>query len=456
MRYFTDKLSATFPIAAPYIKRLEGDGVGATLVRGAGGAFIVNVIGTGLMFATHVVLARTMGAASYGNFAYAVTWLNILVLFGKLGLDTASLRFIAEYNGTEKWGLMKGFVQRSSQISLAASVVVALTTAAVIWTVRDKIEIELATALWVACLILPLQSLLVVRSASLRGLKKVVKAQSAQRIVRPAILIMAVAAVYLVPRGALNATTAMAMNLAAFAGALLFVAFFLKKELPQNVRQVKSEYKTGMWFRVALPMLLLSFMAQGQSNIDIIFIGFVLDPQSVGIYSISKKIVGIMIFGLQAIGFIAAPLIAEYYHKNQILLQRILQISVVCATLYVILVFIIFVVSFDYLVLLIGNEYSKSFLPFLILAVGQIVNSSIGLVGLLLTMTAYQKHAAFIMALAFISNLLLLLIMVPKFGIAGAAFSMSVSTVLWNLLMYVYVKRYMYIESSILSLFWKK
>ena len=105
-----------------YLNKITGPSIAAVLIRGASSAFIVKIIGTGLMFVSHMIMARILGAASYGNFAYAMTWLTVLALFGNLGLDNASLRFVAEYNGTQKWRLMKGFLKRSIQISSGVSI----------------------------------------------------------------------------------------------------------------------------------------------------------------------------------------------------------------------------------------------------------------------------------------------------------------------------------------------
>jgi O-antigen/teichoic acid export membrane protein len=450
--YFANKLTATFPIVAPYIKRFQGEGVGATLARGAGGAFIVQVIGTGLMFAVHVVLARTMGASSYGNFVYAVTWLNILALFGKLGLDTASLRFVAEYNGTRKWGFMKGFSQRSSQISLLASFIVGGSTAAVIWFVRDRLDPELAAALWVVCLIMPLNSLLLLKSSGLRGLKKVVKAQSAVLIVRPVALICLVGCVYLFSKEILDATTAMAMNLAAFAGALIFVTFYFNKAFPKEAADAKPEHMTGMWARVALPMLFISLIMRNQNQMDVIVIGFMLDSSQVGIYAAAKKITMLITFGLTAVNMMAAPMIAELWHQGRKKeLQRMLKLAawgILAFTLPVSLGMILFG---KYLLSLFGPEFTAAYWALVILACGRIFSSLAGSVGLVLNMTGHQNFVFTVVAISFVVNILLCLLLIPALSFIGAAIAMSTTLVLWNAVMFIYIVRKLNLSPAIIS-----
>ena len=67
----------------------------AVLIRGAGSAGLVYAAGAGVVFGLHVLLSRLMGVEHYGVYVYVLSWINILVLFGKMGLDTALLRYVA-------------------------------------------------------------------------------------------------------------------------------------------------------------------------------------------------------------------------------------------------------------------------------------------------------------------------------------------------------------------------
>jgi O-antigen/teichoic acid export membrane protein len=405
------------------------------------------------MFSAHVVLARIMGASSYGNFAYALTWLNILVLFGKLGLDTASLRFVAEYNGTGKWGLMKGFLRRSIQFALAASALVSVSTAMVIWFIQDRLNAELAAALWLVCLILPLYSLLLVRSAALRSLKKVIKAQSGIKIVRPAVLICGVGCVYLLSSELLDATIAMAMELIAFAGSLLFVAVYLKKSLPRDMAAAKHEYISSTWARVALPMLLISAIMQTQNQVDILIIGFFLGSGEVGIYAAAKKITMLIAFGLSAVNIIAAPMISELWHQDKRKeLQHILTLAARGIFAFTLPVSLIMVIFGKQVLSLFGPEFTAAYGPLVVLAAGQIVNSLAGVVGLIMNMTGYQNNLFIIVGICVLLNILLSILLIPVLGLYGAALSVSCSLIVMNALMLIYVAKILKLNPSILSI----
>lgn len=435
------------------MKRLQGTGVGAVLLRGASGAFIVRVIGVGLMFVTHMILARALGASSYGNFVYAMTWLTILSLFGILGLDNASLRFVAEYNGTRKWGMLKGFVERSGQFSLVMSVFVALSAAGVLWLIRDKIELELATSLWVAFMILPLYSLLEIRVAGLRALKHVAKSQFAGQILRPFVFLCGLGVIYFVSGEVLNASTAMAINLVGFAAALLFVVVLFNKALSKDAVDSVPEYMTKTWTRVALPMLLMNAMLQTENQADIIIIGFFLDSDQIGIYAAAKKISLLVAFGYYAVNAIAAPMIAEMWHQDRKKeLQRMLTLAAWGISAFTLPVSLIMIIFGKQILGLFGPEFTAAYWPLVILSGGQIINSMVGSVGALMIMTGHQKNALIIIAVSMVSNIALSLLLIPAFAIIGAAIAMSMSLIIWNILMFVYVIKNIGLDPSIFKL----
>jgi len=176
---------SSISVIAPLFKRFKGKGVGVVLFRGASGAFAINFIGIGIAFGIQLLLARVLGAKSYGDYTFAMTWMNLLAVASKLGFDTTSLRFVAEYNGTEKWALLLGFIRRTNQIVLISSIFAGAGLAGVVWLIQNRIESELAAALWVVCPLISLFVLLFIRVSILRALKHIIRAQSLLRIIRP-------------------------------------------------------------------------------------------------------------------------------------------------------------------------------------------------------------------------------------------------------------------------------
>jgi len=68
-----------------------------------------------------------------------------------------------------------------------------------------------------------------------------------------------------------------------------------------------------------------------------------------------------------------------------------------------------------------------------------------------LTMTEHQKPALFIVGLSAVLNIALTAVLVPHYGIEGAAIATVASTVLWNAAMWMYAKFHLQIDASVFA-----
>ena len=434
----------------PYLRKARGGGISAVLARGASGAFVVNVAGAGLVLAVQVLLARLLGAESYGDYVYALTWMNILILPGKLGLDTAALRFVSAYNGKGEWGLLRGFLRRSAQMVFASSVFVALAVSGVVWLFRDRLSPELAAAFWGACLLLVVNVLLQVQSNSLVALKRVVLAQSPQAILRPLFLAGGMILVAATSWRPLDAPTAMLVNVAAAVGALAIMRRFLRRALPRAVHEARASYETRTWAGVGWSLVLVSGLLLVLNQTGVIMLGFYEDTTEAGIYATASRIAAVIVFGLTAVNTIAAPMFSEYYSQGRMgELQRVVTLAARGIMAFSLPVSLVFIFGGGPLLGLFGPEFTRGYWALAILTVGQLVNASVGSVGFLMSMTGHQREAARVFAGAAVLNVVLNASLIPLWGINGAAIATATTTIIWNVALALYVWRRLGVRATI-------
>lgn len=77
----------------------------------------------------------------------------------------------------------------------------------------------------------------------------------------------------------------------------------------------------------------------------------------------------------------------------------------------------------------------------MILCVGQLVNVLMGSVGAVLYMTGNENSALKILTFSLVVSISLMIILIPEYGEKGAAFAISISMVVWNVLMAYNVKK---------------
>lgn len=100
-----------------------------------------------------------------------------------------------------------------------------------------------------------------------------------------------------------------------------------------------------------------------------------------------------------------------------------------------------------------GSEFTSGSTALSILVFGQLVNAAAGSVGLLLVMTAHEREAAIGMGVGLSLNVLLNTLLIPLWGIEGAAGASATSMIVWNLWLAVRVHRRLGLDPSVLAMF---
>src|SRR5437867_8407922 len=125
-----------------YFQKLRGNSTEAVLTRKAGGTIVINSIGTFLAFVLQILLARMLGAIEFGQYVYATTWIMLLTVVCKCGLDTAALRLLPQYKSAGQLSLLRGYFRWSSTLALSVSICVSLLSVLVV-AVQSRMEQDL-------------------------------------------------------------------------------------------------------------------------------------------------------------------------------------------------------------------------------------------------------------------------------------------------------------------------
>lgn len=436
----------------PAINKIRSDRIGVVFSRGVGSAFLANLTGVLLLFAAQAFLARLMGAQQYGIYIYVVTWMGILVLLGKIGLDTALLRYVAMYNAQGAWGTLRGILIRADQIALAGIIGINAILAITVALLRDKLESDLTTTFLLGCAVLPLLALTKLRQAVLQSFKRVAWAQI-DTIVVPLMLIALAGGFAAMWGGNISSPIVMGMHFLAIATAFLASAYWLNRRvLPEPVKLARPEYRSREWVRTSVSLLLISGMQVVLNNTDIVMIGALVNTKDAGIYAIASRIAGFVTFGLLIINFILAPMISELHHTGQrATLQRLVTLGTLSGSAYAILAVVLLLFYGTPILEFFGPDFVTGLTPLLILAAGQLLNVFAGSVGLLMTMTGHQNTATRVMTVSAFLNVALNAILIPAYGMLGAALATAFTTALWNLVLAFFVRRKIQVNSSLLS-----
>ena len=225
---------------------------------------------------------------------------------------------------------------------------------------------------------------------------------------------------------------------------LSFISFsyFLNKGFDINNHEGIDNLNLITILKISIPLMFAQLVQFLMAFTDKLMIGNMMTSSDVGIYFTAFKLSMITSIGLMSINSIASPKFAEFYgDKNLEGLRKITYQSskmIFWTTTPLIVCFLIFP---KVLLGFFGEEFKIAAIAFIFLSIGKFISSLCGSVGNLLQMTGNQF--VFMKSLLFgaIINITLNFILIPIYGINGAAIASMISLSSWNILMVYFVKR---------------
>lgn len=422
------------------------------LLAGTGGLLGLRIAFGGLSFTLTILLARALGTGGFGVYSYAFAWIVLLGAPAILGMDQLVVREIAGYHLNSEWGLMRGLLRMANWAVFLTSLGLALLAATVSWVLRGRWAPQTLPCFWVALLLLPLIALTRVRQAALQGLHRVVLGSIPERLIQPSLLLTLVGVTYFSPRQ-LTAPIAMGLNVLATGVAFVIGARWLYQALPPAVKEAEPVYRNATWARSALPLLFLAGVGVLFSQASTLILGTVKGASAVGLYSVADRGAELLTFVMVAQNAAFASTAASLYATRD--LERLQRLATkiarwtFLATLPLAIVFIGF--GHWFLFYSYGLQFTPAQKALAILSFGQLANVSMGLNGMLLIMTGHESHAATAVGAGAAANIILNLLLVPGWGMEGAAISNASSVILWNVLATLALYRKTGIHSTVLG-----
>lgn len=154
------------------------------------GSFGLQVAEAGLGFLTSLVLARLLGAAEYGAYAFAIAFAAFITIPAVLGYDTLSMKQSAALGASQAWSRLRAFVKGARKSVLVFSLVVMATSFLFMSLVQTSLAPGLQQATLIALIAVPIVALSRLHEGLLRGIGHVVLAQVPDKAFRPGLFFL--------------------------------------------------------------------------------------------------------------------------------------------------------------------------------------------------------------------------------------------------------------------------
>ena len=410
-------------------------------------AFILKIIGSLLGYVFLILVTRNSGAEVWGVFALCLALLNITSIFSRMGIDIAVLKFISSFKDDivkAKAIYLKG-LKLVFPLSIFFTILLYFLSEFIAETIFNKNQLTFYIQL-MSFAIIPF-TIIYLNAQSFRGLKKISHFAFFQHVSK-----FLLAIIFFVGISFFTEIPIQENTFYAFIGSLycvMILSIVLLKQ--ENISEKEcSPISSKELLKTAFPMMLSTSILLIMSWADSIIIGIFKTEAEVGIYNVSIKLAMISGIVLGAVNSIVAPKLSQTYNngKKEEFKSIVKQSTrVIFFSSVPILIFLI--VFPEFLLSFFGSEFIVGKTALYILLIGQIINAFSGSVGVIMQMTGKEKLFQNLLILALFINIGLNFLLIPNYGIEGAAIASSASIIFWNLTSVGYI----YKQHQVLTFF---
>jgi len=386
-------------------------------------------IGAALTFGAQVLLARWMGAEQLGTYVLVFALCTVGALVCSLGLPSAAPRFIAEAMARAQPGLLSGFLRRSRQITFAAAAILALL-GLVVWLIEAPAGQErLAFA---AAFMLPLMAYIRLQVMLDLSLARTAQAFVPEFILRPALFLVVLTGVWTL-MASLSAVSALWAQAVAVAAAA-FVQWTVFRSAPErSLAAATPRYATDKWLITAVPLLTVDLFTSYFAEINLLAFGALASTDEVAVLHVAFRIAMLIGFGVHAIEAAILPSTARYQANGDTgaLRRSIAEANTVrlCGGAAAVLIMI---AAGHFLLGLFGQSFRSGYPTLVLLLIAQMIGVLAGPTAQLLSVSGGERDCARAVALSLAATCLVQLVLVPRFGLGGAAAAVLTGTAVWH------------------------
>ena len=400
------------------------------LAKGSAFVFIGTIISLLLGFVSQILLVKATTQNEFGIYSLALTIATICVTISSLGLKEGSARYIAYFKGKDDVENIGAIVFSSIVIALFASVSITLLIILTSEYIATQLfnSIELSTILNLLAITIPFTVLVNVFVSIFRGFNNAKIHVYFNNILRPVtyIILLGVAILLHLQFIQLVYTYIVSILITFLALSLYFI-----NKVPIKIKfdQIKVKSNAKELLVYSMPLLAVSILLTAMSWTDTLMLGYFKTTETVAAYNAVYPIANLLSVVINSIGFLYVPIISQLYARNQI--QEVGTINASSTKWCFMITFPIFVLIFLFPEFIINSLYGPRYVEastvLQILGIGFIMNSFFGVNYYTLMSTGKSRFLMNCTLISAILNICLNIILIPHYGMVGAAAASAIS-----------------------------
>lgn len=409
------------------------------ILKGSLAIFIFKIFGAISLFLVHILISRYYGAQTLGVFNLILALMIIGAILSRVGLDMYIIRIIPSIEtDNEKISL---FLKEVFKIVFIGSILVSILFYLFSSTIDQYIFKSFDASSYLLGLVVVMIpfAFFNILPEVFRGFHEI-KRYSFFRNLSQNITVLTLLFI------------SMFFNLSfdpiyILYSSIVVITFFLAVSLFKFLKQhsidltINGKYKDKILV-YSYPMFLTSSMMFLMGYVDSFMISYYLDEYQVGIYSACMKLSFAITFILASVNGFIAPKISHAYSKgDKDNLKQIYKNSVKLIALASSPIFLLLYIFPEFFLGLFGDEFKVATITLIIINTAFLINALCGSVGYLLNMTDNQHIFMNVLIIGLVFNIVLNVILIPLYGINGAAIATLISMSFWNIVSLLILKK---------------
>jgi O-antigen/teichoic acid export membrane protein len=410
------------------------------VARGVGVSSAGQGVGRFLGYATHAALAWMHGPAQLGFYALGITLVQASNVLSQLGLDNGVVRYVAHHGSGGDTARVRGTILQALAVTLAFSVALSVLLFLGANTLAEEVfgKPFLGTMFRAFAGAIPFLTLMSMALWATQGFGTVKYATFVGQVVRPLANLALVILFYLLGVEILGAVAAYILSMALGAALALYC---LVRVFP-GLLEGEPEYEGGELSAVSGPMIVANVTQYANLWIAVAVLGIFEPVPVVGVYNVAARTAALSTLILIAFGGIFSPLASSLYRQGRLRdLGRLYEDVSRWAFTGALAFFLVTALLARDVVEVFGEGFVSGWPVIVVISAAQLFNSSVGPTARLLAMTGHQKAVMVSTGGSALAAVALSALLVPTYGLLGAAAATAAALVLANAATLFFVRR---------------
>ena len=368
-----------------------------------------------------IYAVRKLGVTEWGLFSYALALMSMFYIISDIGLNSVLTKKTALNNTEQKEYISTGFF-----LKLGLSIISSLSILSLLFFLKNDNAVRL---------LMPITALLfffdTIKEFGFSINRAFEKMEKEAIIKLLTTIILAVLGFIFIRIKPIASSFIYAYAISSGIGVII-IYINIKDHFNNLFSNFKKRLLIPIW-KEAWPIGITGALGTVMASIDMVILGWFQNPEQIGLYSTAQKPVQMIYLIPVLIGTSILPAFSRFAINNKEKMKKITNNIVNWSFAFTIPAIVLCLLLggpiFNFVF---GEEYNGSIIIFKIMSFAVLTSAPAGIISKAIFAEGKQKRLIQFIIISLLVNIILCLLLIPKFGIYGAAISVTIAQTIGN------------------------